>query len=122
MQTPITPKSTARKLRVAEAVNHLIVTLTVANKDFWNRSTDTILTELNLDIEESMELLTGNTTLATALNATQASLNVRNEDGNPVFTERAPVVPGRTDIIFEGSQFIFVPAVDPAPDPEITPE
>lgn len=115
MITITPPKSLVRKLRVAEAVNHLIVTQINSNREFWGMTTEEILAELNSDIAESLAMFAGNTTLGYALNATQATLNVMTESGELVFPARAPVEPGRTDIVFNGSAFVHVP---PEPEPE----
>ena len=110
MITTITPsKALVRKLRIAEAVNHLIVTQINANTEFWNMSNEDILAELNADISETLSIFTGNTTLGNALNETQTTLNVLDEKGNAVFPARAPVEPGRTDIVFNGTAFVYVP-------------
>ncbi len=117
MITTTTPKFVTRKLRVAEAVNHLITVQSAANQEFWDRPVEEILAELNLDVAESLELLAGNTTLASALNTTQGTLNVIDEQGSPVFPARAPTEPGRADIVFDGAAFVFTPAAEPEPEP-----
>jgi hypothetical protein len=109
MVTPITPKSILRKLRVAEAINHAIQTQIGTNAEFWGRQTREILDELNADIPDSLALFSGNTTLALALNASQDALNVRDENGNPVFVLRSPTEPGRADIVFNGTAFVYAP-------------
>lgn len=118
MITITTSKATARKLRVAEAVNHLICTQRAANTEFWSQRTEAILAELNADIAEALAMFQGNTTLGAALNATQDTLNVIDENGQAVFTARAPVEPGRTDIVFNGTAFVYVPPVEPELEPE----
>ena len=114
MTTPTTPKSILRKLRVAEAINHAISVVSSANVEFWSRQTQEILDELNADIQETLAIFAGNTALSTALNNSQESLNVTDENGLPVYTLRAPVEPGRTDITFNGSAFVYVAPEPPA--------
>ena len=118
MTTILPSVKTARKLRIAEAVNHLITVQTSENNAFWRRDTQVILDELNEDLAEAIATFAGNTTLGTALNATQDTLNVMDANGNPVFTRRAPVEPGRTDIVYDGVAFVYVAPPEPEPAPE----
>lgn len=113
MTTTLPSKKTARKLRIAEAVNHLITVQIAENDAFWQRDTQEILAELNEDIPELLTTFAGNTALGNALNATITTLNVRDESGNEVFTRRAPVEPGRTDIVFDGTAFVYVAPPEP---------
>lgn len=109
MITTLPPKSVTRKLRIAEAVNHLIIIQSSVNTEFWGMPTNDILAELNADINETLTLFAGNTTLSVALNATQDTLNVIDHKGNQVFTARAPITTGRSDIAFDGSAFVLIP-------------
>lgn len=55
--------------RVAEALNHLAVTLTSANTDFWSREPSRILGELNADVPRSLAIFQSNTATGIAVNA-----------------------------------------------------
>ncbi len=116
MKTTIPSKKTARKLRVAEAVNYLITVQITENNAFWQRDVQEILAELNEDIPEALTTFQGNTALGNALNATISVLNVRDENGNEIFPIRAPVESGRSDIVFDGTAFVYVPP-EPGPEP-----
>lgn len=121
MKTPLTPKAVARNIRAAEAINHAITVITVLNQEYWSQSLPELLEEMNTDVAETIEKFEGNYKLAVALNAAQDRLGVEDEHGNPVFTARAPLTRGRTDIDLDPATGRFV-VIPPAPEPEPLPD
>ena len=115
--TTITPsKNTARNLGVAEALNHLIVKLTNAYKEYWSRADEELLAELNADVNQTFALFESNFNLATSLNASMDAMGVADEKGNPVYTARVPITRGREDIGFENGEFFIIPPPPPVVD------
>lgn len=125
MQLPptITPsKVTARNIRVAEALNHAISVITSANLEYWQRPDDELLAEMNANPAATLATFEANYALAVALNSSQESLNVVDEQGKPVYSARAPIARGRNDIGFaDGAFFIPPPAPEPAPEEQSLP-
>jgi len=114
--TTIAPsKVTSRQLRVAEALNHLIVIVCAANAEYWQRPDQELLAEMNANVSTTLEMFDGNYNLAVSLNASQDALNVVNEQGQPVYTARAPIARGRDDIGFADGVFFVI---QPEPQPE----
>lgn len=103
-------------LQVGEATHHLASVLHSTNERFWSLPTDRLLAVLNADVAATLATFTANTVLGSAVNASLDALNV------PQFTARAPVEPGRTDIIFDGTAFVYVAPPLPEPEPEPEPE
>jgi hypothetical protein len=80
------------------------------NKRFWSRPTDRLLAVLNDNVTVTLATFAANTALGAVVNASLDAINLLQ------FPVRAPVEPGRTDITFDGTQFVYVP-----PDPESEP-
>jgi len=111
-----TPKATLLELlvqAVAEATNTLAGTITACNKTFWDRNPEEIVAEFNKDVAGSIEMLNEHTKLAQACNDALNAINL------PNLIERAPTVMGRTDIVFNGSMFVYVPIVIQTPQPKV---
>ena len=98
-------------LQAGEATHHLASTLTTTNAQFWNLPTDRLLAVLNADIPATLATFAANTALGLQVNASLDALAV------PRFASRAPVEPGRSDIVFDGASFIHVAPPEPAPEP-----
>ena len=101
-------------LQAGEATHHLASTLATTNAQFWSLPTDRLLAVLNADVPATLATFQANTVLGMAVNASLDALAV------PRFTTRAPVEPGRSDIVFDGTAFVYVappepPAEEPAP-------
>ena len=105
-------------LQAGEATHHLASTLATTNAQFWSLPTDRLLAVLNADIPATLATFAANTTLGVQVNASLDALAV------PRFATRAPVEPGRSDIVFDGAAFVYVapPEPDPIPEPEPEPE
>ena len=99
-------------LQAGEATYHLASVLAATNARFWELPTDRLLAVLNEDIAATVATFTANTVLGTAVNASLDALAV------PAFAKRAPVEPGRTDIVFDGTAFVYVAPPEPEPEPE----
>ena len=100
-------------LSVAEAVHNLAATLSSANTAFWALPTDRLLAVLNDNVPLTLATFSANTALGTAVNAQLDTLAL------PQFPSRAPVEPGRNDIAFDGSAFVYVPPAEQPTPPEI---
>lgn len=99
-------------LRVGEATHHLALTASSVNREFWNTlPTERLVALLNANVARSLAILGSNTTLAGPVNASLAALGLAR------FSCRIPTEPGRSDITFDGKQFVYVP---PVPE-EVTP-
>jgi hypothetical protein len=96
-------------IKVAEATHHLASVLASTNNQFWQLPTERLVALLNADVPATIATFTANTLLGMQVNASLDAI------GAAHFTTRAPVEPGRTDITFNGKQFIYV-----APEPEPT--
>lgn len=93
-------------LRVAEATHHLASVL-LHSGEIWHLPTDRLLAVLNADIPATLQTLEAHAALATACNASLDSLDL------PEMSTRAPVVPGRSDVVFEDGLFVMLaPLVD----------
>jgi hypothetical protein len=101
-------------IRCAEAAHHLAVTLRRANDQFWSLPTDRLLAVLNADVPATQATFAANTEIGLAVN------NVLDQVALPNFASRAPITAGRSDIEFDGNEFIYVapPAPEPTPEPE----
>lgn len=102
-------------LQAGEATHHLASVLASTNRGFWSLPTDRLLAVLNADVAATIATFQANTTLGAAVNASLDALAV------PRFAARAPVEPGRTDIVFNGSAFVYVAPPEPEPEPEPEP-
>jgi hypothetical protein len=94
-------------LRVGEATHHLASVLSSANAAFWAVPTDRLLNVLNADVAATISTFQANTLLGMQVNASLDALGV------PHFTSRAPVEPGRKDIVFDGAAFGYVAPPEP---------
>lgn len=104
-------------LRVAEALNHAAATLKRENDLFWSLPTDRLLAVLNADVALTLATFGANTAVGTPINA------ILDQLGDPRFSSRAPTDTGRTDIVFNGTQFVQVLPEAPVEEPPVeTPE
>ena len=99
-------------LQAGEATHHLASTLATTNAQFWSLPTDRLLAVLNTAIPATLATFAANTALGLQVNASLDALAV------PRFSNRAPVEPGRSDIVFDGTAFVFVAPPEPEPEPE----
>lgn len=88
--------------RTAEAAHHYAVVSSACNVEFWAIPIERLLPLLNADVPRSLAILTGNTELNTQVNASLVAV------GDARFTSRAPVTMGRSDISFNGTEFIQI--------------
>ena len=99
-------------LQAGEATHHLASTLATTNAQFWSLPTDRLLAVLNADIPATLATFAANTALGMQVNASLDALDV------PMFSARAPLEMGRTDIAFDGVAFVQVAPPEPtAPSP-----
>lgn len=98
-------------LQAGEATHHLASVLAATNARFWSLATERLLAVLNADIPATLATFAANTALGMQVNASLDTL------GAEQFTRRAPVEPGRTDIVFDGTQFVCI--TPPTPEPTI---
>ena len=98
-------------LQAGEATHHLASVLQSTNQAFWSLPTDRLLAVLNADIAATIATFQANTALGMQVNASLDALGV------PAFSNRAPVEPGRSDIVFDGTDFVYV--APPVIEPEI---
>lgn len=97
-------------IRCAEAAHHLASVLSNENARFWSVPTDRLLAILNHDVAVTLATFAANTAAGTAVNAILDQLD------DPRFPGRAPVAPGRTDIVFQDGMFVYIPSPDPSPE------
>ena len=96
-------------LQAGEATHHLASTLTTTNAQFWSLPTDRLLAVLNADLPATLATFEANTALGLQVNASLDALAV------PRFSTRAPVTAGRSDIVFDGTAFVYVAPPEPEP-------
>lgn len=89
-------------LKVGEATHHLASVLSVTNAAFWAVPAERLVAILNADIPTTLATFQANTLLGMQVNASLDAL------ASPFFSTRAPVEPGRSDIIFDGKQFVYI--------------
>jgi len=94
-------------LQAGEATHHLAAVLASTNARFWQLPTDRLLAVLNADIPATLATFAANTALGVQVNASLDALAV------PQFSHRAPVEPGRSDIVFDGAAFVLVAPPEP---------
>lgn len=87
-------------LRAAEATHHLASVLSNVHQAFWSVPTERLLAVLNADVPATLETFAANTALAEACNASLNALDIAE------MSTRAPVVPGRADIVFVDGVFV----------------
>jgi hypothetical protein len=98
-------------MQAGQATHHLAITLTSTNTAFWATSTEQLLETLNADIPTTLATFALNSSLGAAVNSSLDALNV------PAFSTRAPVTAGRSDIVFDGTAFVYVAPPVPPPEP-----
>ena len=103
-------------LQAGEATHHLASTLATTNSAFWATPTDQLLETLNADIPTTLATFALNSSLGAAVNSSLDALDVA------TFSTRAPVTAGRSDIVFDGTAFVYVAPPAPEPEPEPEPE
>jgi len=103
-------------LRAATALHHAATVLHSENDRFWAVPTDRLIGVLNADLALTLETFQANTSAGTAINSLLDAV------AHPSLPVRAPVEPGRSDIVFDGAAFIYVAPPDPEPSPEAEPE
>lgn len=118
----ITPKSQLEQdlsdkdagvIRACEALHHAATVIKAENARFWATPTDRLLTVLNHDIAATTATFKVNTAASTAINT------LLDEVGLIHLSNRAPVTPGRNDIVFNGSAFVYVAPPEPEPNPDL---
>ena len=95
-------------LQAGEATHHLASVLQSTNAAFWSLPTERLLAVLNADVPATLATFAANTVLSQSVNASLEALGVA------AFSKRAPVEPGRTDITFNGTAFVYVAPEPPA--------
>ena len=95
-------------IRAAQATHHLASVLQGVYQEFWSLPTERLLAVLNADVPATLATFAANTALGTACNASLDALNLSQ------LSYRAPVVPARSDIVFDGAVFVHVPTSAPA--------
>ena len=103
-------------IRAAEATHHLATVLKTCNDAFWSLPTDRLLAVLNASIPDTLAAFAANTALGTACNQHLDAIALSN------LATRAPLTPGRADIVFDGAAFVYVAPPEPEPEPEPQPE
>lgn len=104
-------------IQAAGATNYLASVLCSAHSAFWSLPTDRLLAVLNSNIADTLEAFAANTALATACNSQLDAIDL------PQFSNRAPTEIGRTDIVFNGQEFVYIaPPVIPRQIDPVLPE
>lgn len=111
LETDLADKD-ASVIRCAEAAHHLAAVLRNENARFWSVPTDRLLAVLNHDVAVTLATFAANTAAGTAVNA------ILDQLADPRFPTRAPTEPGRADIVFDGTQFVYVLPTEPETEPE----
>jgi len=97
-------------LKGAEAAHHSVTVISTGWSEFWNRSPEQVLAELNTDITKTTAGFSLAEKMATDSNAILDAVN------DSRFPRRAPIgMP--TGWAFDGSTFSYTPPADPAPEP-----
>jgi hypothetical protein len=94
-------------IRAAEATHHLACVLKGCNEQFWSLPTERLLAVLNESVPDSLEAFTANTVLGTACNQHLDAIAL------PQLSTRAPLTAGRSDIVFDGTAFVYVAPPEP---------
>jgi len=97
-------------IRAATALHHAATVLKSENSRFWAVPTERLLAVLNADIALTIATFQANTAAGTAINSLLDAV------GDATLSNRAPVEPGRGDIVFDGTEFVFVPPAEPEPE------
>lgn len=96
-------------LQAGEATHHLASVMAATNQRFWQLPIERLITVLNADVPATLATFAANTALGQQVNTSLDALGV------PQFNSRAPVEPGRSDVTFDGTQFVYVPSAEPEP-------
>lgn len=88
-------------LRSTEALHHAATVINNENEKFWSLPTDRLLDVLNYNIEQTLSIFEANAQAATVINSLLDLVN------DPKYTNRAPIVPKRLDIVFENGIFVY---------------
>lgn len=99
-------------LRKAEAMHHFASVSKAVNSEFWALETSRLINLLNSDIPRSLAIMQNDFAVNGPVNAGLDLINL------PRFSSRAPVTADRADIVFDGSQFVYVPPQEPEPPAE----
>jgi len=100
-------------LRSAEALHHAATVIKHENMRFWSLPTDRLLAVLNYNIPQTLSVFAANAQAAVAINALLDAVD------SPRFSNRLPTEMGRSDVMFDGNQFVVIP---PEPPVEQEPE
>ena len=95
-------------LRAATALHHAATVIKSENTRFWAVPTVRLLAVLNADVPLTLATFAANTQAGTEVNALLDAV------ASPDLPTRAPVTAGRSDIVFDGTAFVYV-----APEPEV---
>jgi hypothetical protein len=89
-------------IRCAEAAHHFAAVLKNENNRFWSLPTERLLAVMNYDPSVTLATFAANRAIGTLLNETLDQLSLAQ------FPQRAPITAGRTDIEFNGTEFVYV--------------
>lgn len=92
--------------QAAAAAHYAVIVDAAAYEECWSLPIERLLPMLNHNVARTLAVFAARRELCLALNASLDALD--DED----FPRRAEILPGRTDIAFDGKQFIHVPPVD----------
>jgi len=87
--------------QTASALNHLAVTMTAKNKAFWAVDSEQLVRDMNADVVRYEALLSFNSSLGLAVNATLDEL------ADSRYTKRVPLEIGNPGITFENGLFFY---------------
>jgi hypothetical protein len=109
-------ENNARAKRIATALHYAAVVMTHEHREYWALEDERLLPILNDNIQVTFARNEETLKAALALNAALDAFD------DPELTNRAPVLPGRSDIGFSNGAFFIVPPPEPEPTPEPNPE
>lgn len=89
-------------MRCAEAAHNLAAVLKNENAHFWDVPTERLLVVLNHNVDVTLSTFAANTAAGSVVNA------ILDQLGDPRFPTRAPVEPGRSDIVYQDGAFMLV--------------
>ena len=97
--------------QIAYATCRLAREINDNNKNFWSLPEDRLLAVLNHDVAASLATIALNDDL---LDGLMAAITVLGDD----FLRMAGTAFVREDIVFNGTEFVYVPAPEPEPEPQ----
>lgn len=97
----------ASVLEYARALNHVANVATAIHARFWNRPKASLLAALNDDPRVTLDRFAANTDIGQAINASLDALDAKDDNGNPMFTNRCPVSMGRDDVAYDAEAKLF---------------